>query len=104
MRVTSNSYSENLIAQLQKLSGRQVNLQSQISSGQRVTDASDDPAAAQQVLGLRDQSVSLGQYQKNIEVHQEFAGATQGVISGLQKIVDRAQEIATSVDGLASKG
>jgi len=104
MRVTTNNYSESLIAQLQSLSRRQVNLQSQISSGQRVTAPSDDPIAAQQVLGLRDQSVSLAQYQKNIQVHQEFAGATQTVISGLQKIVDRAREIATSADGLDSKG
>jgi flagellar hook-associated protein 3 FlgL len=104
MRVTSNGYSESLIAQLQTLSRRQVDLQSQISSGQRVTDASDDPLSAQQVFGLRDESVSLGQYQKNIETHQEFATATQSVIGGLQKIVSRAQEIAASVDGLDSKG
>jgi flagellar hook-associated protein 3 FlgL len=104
MRVTSNNVSESLIAQLQKLATRQVGLQGKVASGQRVTDASDDPFAAQQVLGLRDDAVNLAQYRKNIQTNQEFAGATQGVISSLQKIVDRAQEIAVSVDSLDSAG
>jgi flagellar hook-associated protein 3 FlgL len=102
MRVTSNAVSENLISNLQLLSRRQVDLQGQISSGQRVTSPSDDPLAAQQVLGLRDTSASLSQYQTNIQTNQEFATASQDVMSSLQKILNRAQEIATSADGLES--
>lgn len=103
MRVTSNNVTEGLIAQLQSLSKRQIGLQGQVASGQRVTDASDDPLAAGQVLGLRDDSASLLQYQKSIGVNQEFATATEGVTSSLQNILSRAQEIAVSVDGLESK-
>ena len=103
MRVTSNNVTEGLIAQLQSLSKRQIGLQGQVASGQRVTDASDEPLAAGQVLGFRDESVSLLQYQKSIAVDQEFAAATQGVTSSLQNTLSRAQEIAVSVDGLDSK-
>jgi flagellar hook-associated protein 3 FlgL len=102
MRVTSNSYSENLITQLHTLSRRQMNLQSQIASGQRVQDASDDPFAVQQVLQLRDTAAANAQYQKNIQTHQEYANATHGLMRNLQKVLDRSQEIATTVDDLDS--
>jgi flagellar hook-associated protein 3 FlgL len=103
MRVTSNSVSETLISNLQALSRRQVNLQGQIASGQRIAAPSDDPLAARQVLGLRDDSAALAQFQNNIGIHQEFATASQGVMTSLQKVLNRAQEIAVSVDDLDSK-
>ena len=40
MRVTANLYSQNLVAQLQKLESRQATLQNQISTGQQVTSMS----------------------------------------------------------------
>jgi flagellar hook-associated protein 3 FlgL len=102
MRVTSNSYSENLVTNFHALARRQLNLQDQIATGQRIKDASDDPFAAQQVLQLRDDSVANAQYQKNIGVHQEFAQVTHGLMRNLQKVLDRAQEIAATVDDLDS--
>lgn len=102
MRVTSNTFSENLISQLHTLSRRQINLQDQISTGQRVQSASDDPFAAQQVLQLRDEAAANTQYQKNIGTHQEFANVTHGLMRNLQKVLDRAQEIAATVDDLDS--
>jgi len=102
MRVTSNSYSENLITQLHTLARRQISLQNQIATGQRVQNASDDPFAAQQVLQLRDDAAANTQYQKNIQTHQEYADATHGLMRNLQKVLDRSQEIATMVDDLDS--
>ena len=102
MRVTSNSYSENLITQLHILARRQISLQNQIATGQRVQNASDDPFAAQQVLQLRDDAAANTQYQKNIQTHQEYADATHGLMRNLQKVLDRSQEIATMVDDLDS--
>ena len=99
MRVTSNSYADGLINQLQKLSSRQSAIQLQISTGQRIQDASDDPIAAQRVLTLRDDSVANTQYANNIATHQDFAHATQGALQSLQKILDRVQEIAVSASG-----
>lgn len=102
MRVTSNNFSENLVTHLHRLSRRQIDLQNQIASGQRVQNASDDPLAAQQVLQLRDHASANGQYQKNIHIHQEFADVTHGLMRNLQKVLDRAQEIAVTVDDIDS--
>lgn len=102
MRVTSNNFSENLISRLHSLSRRQIDLQNQIASGQRVQNASDDPFAAHQVLELRDNASANAQYQKNIQTHHEFADVTHGTMRNLQKVLDRAQEIAFSVDDIDS--
>ncbi len=103
MRVASNSFSNNLINHLQTLMKRQSTLQTQISSGQRIQNASDDPVAAQRVLSLRDDSVANLQYQNNVQTDQDFAQSTQGGLQALQKIVSRVQDIAVSADDLASK-
>ena len=102
MRVTSNSYSENLVTHFHTLARRQLALQDQIATGQRIRSASDDPFAAQQVMQLRDESVANRQYQKNIGVHQEFAQVTHGLMRNLQNRLDRAQEIAFTIDDLDS--
>src|SRR5687768_5491387 len=102
MRVTSNNFSENLISNFHAIARRQLTLQDQIATGQRVKDASDDPFAAHQVLQLRDDMAANTQYQKNIGVHQEFATVTHGLMRNLQKVLDRTQQIATTVDDLDS--
>jgi flagellar hook-associated protein 3 FlgL len=102
MRVTTNSYSENLLAQLQQTMRSQVALQRQISSGQRVQSADDDPAAMQQLLKLRDESAKTEQFQENIQLHQETSNLVYSSIRSLKQVLDRAQEIAFSADGLDS--
>lgn len=102
MRVASNSYSDSLINHLQTLTRRQTALQTQIATGQRFKSAAEDPLAAQQVLDLRDESVATSQYQKNIQIHQEFATANHSALKSLHKIVNRAQEIAVSADQIES--
>jgi flagellar hook-associated protein 3 FlgL len=104
MRVSSNSYSDSLLNHLQKLARRQSTLQTQIASGQRVQSAADDPVAAQRVLTLRDDAVATAQYRKNIDTHEEFATVTGTALQQLQKVLDRAQEIAVSADDLDSPG
>jgi flagellar hook-associated protein 3 FlgL len=104
MRVTTSNYSDNLVTHLQRITRRQVSLQDQISSGQRVQSPEDDPLAAGQVLKVRAQSASAQQYQKNIENHNEFASVTHSVMRSLKTVLDRAQEIAFSADGLDSPG
>jgi flagellar hook-associated protein 3 FlgL len=102
MRVTNHSYTENLVANFHSIARRQIHLQNQVATGQRIQNAADDPLASQQVLQLRDESVANAQFRKNIGVHEEFATVTHGLMRNLQKVLDRAQEIAFTVDELDS--
>jgi flagellar hook-associated protein 3 FlgL len=103
MRVTSNTLSSALIDQLNRLSWRQIQLQNQAASGQRVQLPEDDPGAARQVLDLQAEASSVAQFQKNIATEQNRAGAAYSAIAALKTISDRVGEIATLADGTKSQ-
>ncbi len=102
MRVASDTFSNNLMFQLNVLQDRQNRLQTQAATGQKVTLPEDDPAAMRKVLDLQTQSHAVTQYQTNITSLQQVATASYNIIDGLKTISDRAGEIATQADGLAS--
>ena len=59
MRVTTNSFNNDLRHNITRLAERQLRLQQQVSTGQRITTASDDPKAMRRVLDLRNQQGQL---------------------------------------------
>ncbi len=100
MRVATNQFSNSLINQLGQLSSRQVRLQTEAATGKRVQHASDDPAAARRLLDLQAQAGSIAQYQKNIGQMQDVSTATFSTLRAVQKVSNRAGEIATLADGM----
>lgn len=102
MRITFNTFPNALVPQLGTLASRQTKLQTEAATGQRVQSASDDPVAMRRVLDLQAEAQSLGQHQRNITRMQEVAGAAFTAMRSLQKVTDRASEIATLADGLKS--
>ncbi len=102
MRVTSNSFNAAVVDQLNRLSSKQYALQRQASTGRRLENASDDPEAARQVLGLQTRLQTQAQYQKNISALTDKAAAVYSALQGFQKVSSRAGEIATLADGTKS--
>ncbi|NGO39395.1 hypothetical protein G4L39_08285 [Limisphaera ngatamarikiensis] len=103
MRVTSNTFPETLIQQLQLLSTRQNRLQTQVATGQRVLNPEDDPAAMQRILGLHTQTAATRQYRANLKTLNERANVAFDTLKALKKISDRAGELATLADDTRSK-
>jgi len=102
MRVTSNTFPNSLLDQLNQLSTRQNRFQNQAATGQKVTLPSDDPVAMRRILDLQAEGKSVGQYQRNISRHEELGTATYAVMRSLTKVSDRAGELATQADALDS--
>jgi flagellar hook-associated protein 3 FlgL len=102
MRVSSNSFSNDLRLQMSKLAERQLRLQQQISTGQRITTASDDPKAMRRVLDLRSERSLLTQYQDNIATLRENANVVYSTVSAMKRLSDRASEISVLADGTKS--
>jgi flagellar hook-associated protein 3 FlgL len=102
MRVSSNSFANNFLIQVNDLQERQLRLQNQAATGQKLTLPEDDPAAMKRVLDLQTDSRATGQYQANISRLQGIAIANYNVIDGLKTISNRAGEIATLADGTKS--
>jgi len=102
MRVPSNAYAESLTQQLGKLNFQQVNLQKQLSSGQRVTESFEDPAAVGRALNSASEKTRIQIQERNLnraELVAEFSGAT---LEQLKVLVDKATIDANQTDGLTS--
>jgi flagellar hook-associated protein 3 FlgL len=102
MRVTFNTFPNGLIDQLSRLNTQQNGFQAETATGQRITNAEDDPASVRRVLDMQGETKTLDQYQRNISRHQELASASFTAIKQSKSLVDRAAEIATLADGTKS--
>jgi flagellar hook-associated protein 3 FlgL len=102
MRVTTNSFPDNLINNLQRLTGKMNTLQQQTSTGQRISQPSDDPAAAVRVLNYQSEQGRIVQFHRNALHALDIVNATTSEVRNLIKVSDRAGEIislASDVQG-----
>lgn len=102
MRIATNTVSDNIVRQIQDLSGQQTRLQSQVASQKRITQADDDPAAAGRVLNLDSERRAIDQFNRNADRALEISQATYSGLQQIKKISDRASEIGTLGAGAQS--
>lgn len=102
MRVTANTFPNQLVDQLSKLAVRQNRLQNQAATGQRIQLPEDDPTAVRRVLNLQAEGAAVVQYRRNVGTLQQQATANYQVLRGLKSVSDRAGELATLADGTRS--
>ncbi len=95
MRIASNTVQDNIVRQIQQLGAQNSKLQSQVASGQRLTQIEDDPAAAGRVLGQQSELRRVDQYDRNATRALEISQASFAGLSDVKKISDRAGELAT---------
>jgi flagellar hook-associated protein 3 FlgL len=101
MRVAFNTLPDSLVSNLASLNTQQYRLQNQATTGKRISQLEDDPAAMQRVLQAQVEQSQTTQYRSNIAFLQQRANSSFDAMQGLQKIAQRAGEIATSADGTA---
>ncbi len=99
MRIAGTSYTDSLVGQLNFLTAQQYQLQTQVSTGQRIQAPEDDPAGMAQALGLQTDTSAATQYAQNISTLQASANTAYNAMQQLKTISDRAGEIATLADG-----
>lgn len=102
MRVTSNTITNSLIQQIDKLTERQVELQKQVSSGQRVTRPSDDPAAMGRILEIQSGKRQLVQLRRNFVQAESLIRMGNNSLDSLRQLNIRAQEDSLRVSGVSS--
>lgn len=101
MRIPNNSISQTLVSQLQTLTSQQSRLQSQAATGQRITNASDDPAAMGRVLDLQSEKQQIQQFGKNTDRALALTQTSFSAVSQLKKLSDRAGELAILGSGVS---
>jgi len=102
MRIASNTISDSMIRQIQQLTSEQAKLQLQVSTGRRITQPEDDPAAVGRVLNLQTEQRQLEQYASNATRALTLAQASYSGLQGLKKVSDRSGELATLGTGALS--
>jgi flagellar hook-associated protein 3 FlgL len=95
MRVTSNTFPENLVSHLQRLTSRMSTLQEQTATGQRINKPSDDPASAVRVMDYQGESARIHQFYRNAQRANDIITATTAEVQNLFSASDRANEIIT---------
>ena len=99
MRIASNSMSSLLISQLQTLTSQQATLQSQISTGQSITNPSDNPNSYGSVLNIESQKQQLTQYANNNTQATNISTAASAALTSLQTLSSQATSLANGMNG-----
>ncbi|MDD2765208.1 MAG: flagellin [Opitutaceae bacterium] len=95
MRVTTSTISATALRQIQDLNARLSKLQIQVSTGQRISQPEDDPAAVGRLITLQDESKQLDQFQQNAARALEISQASTSALQEIKTLSDRATELAT---------
>lgn len=102
MRVATSSFPDSFLYQTNLLQNQQNTLQSEATTGLKLTLPEDNPAGMSQALELQSDSSANTQYQNNITQLQDAATTSYDAMNGVQTLIAKANEIASSVDGTTS--
>ncbi len=94
MRIPNLSVSENITETIRRLDRQRLELEQQISNGQKITLPEDDGMRMGRVIKLDTEKNSLSQYQRNASYATEFLNAGHLNLDKLREVSVRAQEIA----------
>ena len=102
-RVTQSTISRQLLGGVRQIERRLLDAQDQLSSGKRLRAASDDPAGAALVNGLRAESRDLTALTRTVNFGTAVLSAQDDALDQAESLLVRAREIASQeAGGLAS--
>ena len=96
MRISSSTLYDVNVATLNSQLSKLVHTQQQISTGQRLLTAADDPAAAARVLELQQSDAATAQYAKNIDTTQHLLSTSEGALQSVTSLLQDAHTTAVS--------
>lgn len=94
MRLSTATTADTVLSQLQQLNRRQAELQNQVSTGQRIFQPGDDPAAVARVINSQMEQRGLLQYRRNADTALEYSKTTYNSLDQVKLLSDRASELA----------
>ncbi len=95
LRITPQALVSQTVASLQQNENQLANLQEQASTGERILQPSDDPAAAVQVLAVNAQNLQFDAYLNNIKSSQATLNASSSALQQAGDFLTQAISAAT---------
>lgn len=93
MRITNNIIRQDALASLQTAMRQMSDAQSQVSTGLRLQKASDDPAAAAEVMRSSGSLRAIDQYRRNIQAVNARVSLEDQVLGQVSDTLTRAKEL-----------
>jgi flagellar hook-associated protein 3 FlgL len=94
MRVTNNMLIDRTMYYMNNNLNRLQKVQDQLSTGKKIEVPSDDPVVAAKALQLRTDVSQVEQFKKNATDAYSWMDTTEGTLSNLTDILQRARELA----------
>ena len=94
MRIPNLNVSESVTQRIRDLDMQRLKLESQISTGQKITLPEDDGLRMSRIIKLDAEKGRLAQYQRNASYATEVLNAGHLNLEKLREINQRAQEVA----------
>jgi flagellar hook-associated protein 3 FlgL len=94
MRITNQMMVDSALRNLAQNETKMDSLQSQLTSGKRITRPSDDPDGARLALAYRAQQDAREQYTRTIDNSMSWVQAAQAPLDGATNLLHRARELA----------
>ncbi|HEY4303998.1 MAG TPA: flagellar hook-associated protein FlgL [Gemmatimonadaceae bacterium] len=96
MRITSNMITNSQITAIQTNLDAMMKANDQVSSGLRFQDASEDPAAATQVMGTKASLRALDQYKSNVTAATNRVTQEDSVLQQINDLLGRVKQLGIS--------
>lgn len=94
MRVTDSLRTDSLAQNIATGLDNMNTVQGEISTGKRLTQASDDPIGASQSMAWRSVSLDTTQYQRDADQAKSFLTASDGALGDAGNVIQAARQIA----------
>ncbi len=94
MRVTSNLMIKNMLGNLSKNYARLDKVSQQLSTGKRISKASDDPGDVVRALRIRTELREIEQYRRNVDTARSLMSYSDDMLGTIGDSVHRARELS----------
>ena len=84
MRLSTQTFFQNSSTAIIDINSQVQRLQQQISSGERLLTAADDPVAAARILQLESELGKSDQYKRNIDLAEGRLELIEGSVAGVE--------------------
>ncbi|MFB5661003.1 flagellar hook-associated protein FlgL [Alteribacillus sp. HJP-4] len=95
MRVTQSMLAQNSLRHLSQGYSKLGNLQDQLSTGKKITRASQDPVVAMNGMRYRSQTVEVGQFQRNLSEVYNWMDSSDAALDESTQALQRVRELTT---------
>ena len=94
LRINQSMVAETTLTNVERNLDRLQQLQSQLTSGSRITKPSDDPVGAARALSFQEGVTQTGQYLTNIDQASSWLNTTDSTLGSVTDLLHRARELA----------